>query len=201
MQPTRQTILDHLRVHREATVRELSRALALTTTGVRQHMALLEREGLITFRDVKGRVGRPAQLYRLTEEGEALYPKSYDRLALAVLDAAREVCEGDLYPRLLTATAARLALPLTPASAGSMADRAAAVVEHRRAEGNVAEAVGATIVQHTCPYPAAASLSLVVCAMDVEAIAQATGCEVELTECLRDGAGRCVFNLALSAQA
>jgi len=197
MQSTRQAILDYLRVHREATVRDLSRVLELTTTGVRQHMDVLERGGLVTFRDVKGRVGRPAQMYRLTDDGEALYPKSYECLAIAVLDAAREVGEGDMYPRLMEATAARLAVPLMPASSGTAADRAVAIAERRRADGNVVEAIGPTIVQHTCPYLAAALLTPVVCAMDVEAIGHATGCQVELTEGLRDGSDRCVFELAL----
>jgi len=209
MQITRQAILDYLRVHREATVRDLSRVLSLTTTGVRQHMAVLEGDGLVTFRDLKGRVGRPAQVYRLTEDGEARYPKSYDRLALAILDAAREVCDVDLYPRLVGATATHLATPVQGASSGSVAERAAVVTEHLRAEGSVAEVVSdpdgsasgtdeATIVQHTCPYLNAAILAPMVCAIDVASIEQATDCRVALLESRIEGSERCVFHLSLT---
>ena len=38
MQPTRQLILDYLRSHGEATVRELGDYLELTATGPRQHL-------------------------------------------------------------------------------------------------------------------------------------------------------------------
>jgi len=38
MQTTRQQILDYLRLHREATVKDLSLLLGLTATGVRQHL-------------------------------------------------------------------------------------------------------------------------------------------------------------------
>ncbi|MCA9856264.1 MAG: ArsR family transcriptional regulator, partial [Dehalococcoidia bacterium] len=47
MQSTRQAILDYLRMHREATVRDLSRELSLTTTGIRQHLSILEQDGLV----------------------------------------------------------------------------------------------------------------------------------------------------------
>ena len=124
MQSTRQAILDYLRMHREATVRDLSRELSLTTTGIRQHLSILEQDGLVAYRDLKGRVGRPALAYRLTDAGEALYPKAYDRLAVALLEAAGEVCPDGLQEKLVVAAAGRLATPLPDASAGSLHARA-----------------------------------------------------------------------------
>jgi len=201
MQSTRQAILDYLRMHREGRVRDLSRELMLTTTGIRQHLAVLEEAGLVAFRDVKGRVGRPALVYRLTEEAEALYPKSYDRLAIAMLQSAREVCEGDLQERLIAAVGRRLASSFPDASTGSLASRAATAANHLRAEGNVVaveESPGAVrIVQHTCPYQDAASVAPSVCAMDTERLTRATGCAVELTESRPLSGARCVFELTL----
>jgi predicted ArsR family transcriptional regulator len=46
MQSTRQQILDHLHLEHRGTVKELARRLCLTPTGVRQHLSILEREGL-----------------------------------------------------------------------------------------------------------------------------------------------------------
>lgn len=203
MQSTRQAILDYLRMHREANVRDLSRELLLTTTGIRQHLAVLEEAGLVTFREEKGRVGRPALVYRLTEDAEALYPKAYDRLVIAMLRSAREVCEGDLQERLIAAVGRRLAASFPDASTGLLAIRAAAAADHLRAEGNIVsveESPSAVrIVQHTCPYQDAASAAASVCAMDKERLSSATGCEVELVESRPEGAERCVFELTLSA--
>ena len=89
MQATRQQILDFIRRHRRATVRNLDTFLHLTSTGVRQHLTVLEREGLITAHEERGRVGRPALVYELSPKGDALYPKSYDQLANALLDEVR----------------------------------------------------------------------------------------------------------------
>lgn len=138
MQATRQAILDYLRVHREGTVRELSREFGLTTTGIRQHLVILEGEGLVVYRDVKGRVGRPALAYRLTEEAEARYPKGYERLLVAILEAARETCSGELQARLVKAAAQRLAEPVPDAGHGTVGERAGAVATFLRSRGNVA---------------------------------------------------------------
>lgn len=203
MQATRQAILDYLRVHREGTVRELSREFGLTTTGIRQHLVILEGEGLVVYRDVKGRVGRPALAYRLTEEAEARYPKGYERLLVAILEAARETCSGELQARLVKAAAQRLAEPVPDAGHGTVGERAGAVATFLRSRGNVAavEVSGSDVrvIQHTCPYSAAAKAAPVVCEMDVESLEQATGCEVHLEESVPMGADRCVFHLSKPA--
>src|SRR3990172_10101528 len=97
MQTTRQQILDFLRQQGEGSVRQLGPHLQLTPTGVRQHLAILEREGLVSSRELRGHVGRPALAYRLTAKAEALYPKAYGALASAVLNAARAALPADMY--------------------------------------------------------------------------------------------------------
>ncbi|HEY8490926.1 MAG TPA: winged helix-turn-helix transcriptional regulator, partial [Dehalococcoidia bacterium] len=60
MQATREAILRYLRREGRATVKELGRTLGLTSTGIRQHLTVLERDGLVESREERGRVGRPA---------------------------------------------------------------------------------------------------------------------------------------------
>ena len=91
MQATRQDILDFLRRHRQSTVKELGEHLGLTSTGIRQHLTVLERDGLVEAREERGHVGRPALVYRLTAKGDALFPKMYDALANAVIEEARSL--------------------------------------------------------------------------------------------------------------
>lgn len=138
MQATRQAILDYLRANREGTVRDLSETFHFTPTGIRQHLAVLARDGLVVSRDLKGRVGRPALVYRLSEDGEALYPKGYNRLAVALLEAATDVCDDDASRAcLLTALTTRLGATLPDATTGTLLDRATAIADHYRAEGNI----------------------------------------------------------------
>ncbi len=67
MQTTRQQILEYLQRHGRATVKELGQVLRLTSTGIRQHLTVLERDGLVVAREERGRVGRPTLVYTLPE--------------------------------------------------------------------------------------------------------------------------------------
>ena len=83
---TRQQILQLLRRHGQMTALELSQELNIGAVGVRQHLALLERDGLVEVSGVRRSVGRPSHLYTLTSEAERHFPKQYEQFALEVLD-------------------------------------------------------------------------------------------------------------------
>jgi predicted ArsR family transcriptional regulator len=62
------------------TVEELARGLALTDNGIRAHLAVLERDGIVRQRGSVRRGsggGKPAYVYELTPEAEDLFPKAY----------------------------------------------------------------------------------------------------------------------------
>lgn len=65
---------------------ELAEVLGITDVAVRKHLAVLEREGLITERTVKQERGRPVARYRLTERGEGLFPNRYADVVGELLD-------------------------------------------------------------------------------------------------------------------
>ena len=83
---TRQEILALLRRQGQMTAGELSERLGIGAVGVRQHMALLERDGLVHTAAVRRGVGRPSHLYALTNEAESLFPRRYERLLLDALE-------------------------------------------------------------------------------------------------------------------
>jgi predicted ArsR family transcriptional regulator len=89
MQATRREIVDVLKKRAGATVDELAKSLGLSPMCIRQHLALLERDGLVSPREVRRRTGRPHYFYTLTERADGLFPKSYDRLATALLDEVK----------------------------------------------------------------------------------------------------------------
>ncbi|EFO81355.1 regulatory protein ArsR [Oscillochloris trichoides DG-6] len=113
---TRQSILQLLRRHGQMTALELSESLCIGAVGVRQHLATLERDGLVEIAGLRRNVGRPSHLYMLTTEAEGRFPKRYDRIALdlinymaevggapaidVLLDRRRNVMNRDLRPRL-----------------------------------------------------------------------------------------------------
>jgi predicted ArsR family transcriptional regulator len=59
----------------------LSSELGLSSTATRQHLFILERDGLIKGSSVKGDFGRPKFVYSLTEKAEVFFPKLYPELS------------------------------------------------------------------------------------------------------------------------
>ena len=200
MQATRQQILDYLRKQGQATVKQIAEHLDLTPTGIRQHLTVLERDGLIVAHEERGHVGRPALSYRLTATGDALYPKEYDELANALVEEARSVLGPQALARLMKSVAARFA----GAQAGRLAgkplpervEEAASILEER---GNVvtwiADEGEYAIAKHTCPYWNVATKNSIVCALDVEYMRQLVGKDMRLTTSLLRGDDCCTFRV------
>lgn len=91
MQETRRSILEILKTKGEATVEELAEVLGLTPMTVRHHLALLQKEGLISSRSIRRAVGRPHHSFFLSEKGQDFFPKRYDRLANRLLTQVEEM--------------------------------------------------------------------------------------------------------------
>lgn len=83
--PTRRKIIVTLKKNGEMTVEDLSKVINITPMGVRQHLLILERNGMVEYVTKKQGVGRPGFLYRLTESAENLFPKTYQNLAIDIL--------------------------------------------------------------------------------------------------------------------
>lgn len=200
MQATRQQILDFLRRHGEATVRELAGHLELTATGVRQHLTVLERGALIGSREERGRVGRPALVYSLTALGEASYPMSYDVLANAVLDEVRDAYGAAGFQQVIRGAAVRMSEPYASALDGLPPERrVAAACDLLRERDVVAdwERDGDAFLlrQRSCPYPDVARRNSAACVLDVAQISALTGMDARLTECRVRGDRCCTYRL------
>jgi len=200
MQSTRQQILDHLHQQRSATVKELGRRLSMTATGVRQHLDILEREGLVVAEPERGHVGRPAFLYHLSEQGEALYPKRYDLLVNLLMEEIRQVAGADVLQRILRRVADRMAQQQHDRFDGlSVSERVEAVGQLMRDQGGAATAEQRDGVYYlhecTCPYPAVAQRNSAICALEVDLVRRLTGTDARLVSSLLRGDAACVYRL------
>ncbi|MCS6860056.1 MAG: HTH domain-containing protein [Abditibacteriales bacterium] len=83
----RQQILTLLKKNKSMTVPELAQATAITEVGVRQHLALLERDGLVMREELtlSGR-GRPRILYRPTPAADRFFAQTATALLLQIVD-------------------------------------------------------------------------------------------------------------------
>jgi predicted ArsR family transcriptional regulator len=200
MQATRQQILDYLRRHGQASVKDIGEHLGLTPTGIRQHLTVLERDGLVEANEARGHVGRPALIYRLSATGDALYPKKYDELANALIEEARSVLGPQALAQLMKSVAARFAGPHAARIAERpLAERVRAASEVLEARGSVvtwvAEGEDYAVCTHTCPYWNVATKNSIVCALDVEFVRQLVGEDMRLTTSLLRGDDCCTFHI------
>ena len=76
------------------TVDELGAKLAVTRNAVRQHLAALTGEGLVTTGASKATGGRPTQLYVLSERGRGLFPRQYSWLAQLMFESMKAEAGG-----------------------------------------------------------------------------------------------------------
>lgn len=137
---TRQSILQLLRRNGEMTALELSEQLRVGAVGVRQHLALLERDGLVRVAGLRRSVGRPSHLYTLTPEAEDRFPKGYDRLAAEMLECINELGGESAVERLLARRRAGLHEQLGPHLAGKgRAEQVAALAALLAEQGYMCE--------------------------------------------------------------
>lgn len=200
MQATRQHILDHLHRERRATVKELADQLGLTFTGVRQHLTVLERDGLIAVTEERGKVGRPAFVYSLTPKGEALYPKNYDALANLLIEEIRAAAGAEALQKVLRRISARMADQQSERVAGkTLPERVAVTAQILREIGCVTEFErrGAEFFLHqcTCPYPTVARRNSAVCALEVDFVRRLTGADARLVSSLLRGDRACTYRI------
>lgn len=200
MQATRQDILDLLRRRSQATVREIGDELGLTATGIRQHLTVLERDGLVASREARGHVGRPALVYRLTQQGDGLYPKKYDELANALIEEARTILGPQALAQLMKSVANRFAAPHAARLTGQpLAERVEAAERVLEARGNVVTRTDDggeySLCKHTCEYWNIATKNSIICALDVEFVRGLVGADARLTTSLLRGDDCCTFHV------
>ena len=201
MQATRQEILDYLRRQGELTVRQLGDLLSLTSTGVRQHLAVLERDGLVQVREARGRIGRPALVYSLTPTGYALFPNRHDDLANLLLEEIRASAGSKGLQAILMRVAARSAEPYEERLRGKdlqgRVGEAAAIINERGcvADCTAGEPDEYLINQYTCPFPNVARSNSGVCALEVDFVRRLSGGDARLVRSLLRGDRCCTYRV------
>ncbi len=117
MQATRERILNILKERGEATVKDLSEILDLTTVTIRHHLDTLRRENLVAAPSVRHRKapGRPQHVYTLTQDASDHFPKRYERLITLVFEEVRlHISDGEfeqILERIGKRIAAQAAIP------------------------------------------------------------------------------------------
>jgi predicted ArsR family transcriptional regulator len=183
------------------TVEDLARALDLTDNGVRAHLAVLERDGIVRQRGSVRRSsggGKPAYVYELTSEAEDLFPKAYEPTLRRLLDVLGERLGPEESEALLRSVGRRLAEEHSTRADGAHA-RLETAVEVLNELGGLAELEerdGAVVIRgYSCPLAGVTPEHPEVCRMAEALVGEVAGVSVH-EQCDRGERPRCCFEIA-----
>ncbi|HAT15870.1 MAG TPA: iron-sulfur cluster biosynthesis transcriptional regulator SufR, partial [Microcoleaceae bacterium UBA11344] len=200
---TKQDILQYLLKGGQGTALELAESLEMSPQAIRRHLKDLEAEGLIQYRSVQARMGRPQHIYELTSLGRDRFPNRYGDFAVSFLDTLAETVGREQVISILQKQWERKAMEYRRlVGAGSLQERVAKLMELRKAEGYMAEwypvddrdsdfnAKGDRFVfmEHNCAISNVAETFPSVCGNELEMFAAVLpDCTIERTHWIIDG--------------
>lgn len=183
------------------TVEDLARALDLTDNGVRAHLAILERDGIVRQRGSVRRSsggGKPAYVYELTREAEDLFPKAYEPALRRLLEVLSDQLGPEESEALLRSVGRRLAEEHSTRADGLHArlESAVRVLNELGGLAELEERDGALIIRgYSCPLAGVTPDHPEVCRMAETMIAELAGVPVR-ERCDRGERPRCCFEIA-----
>lgn len=227
MHAVRKHILELLKEKERATVAELAGWLDMPAVSVRHHLDILQGDNLICVDRLerKGNVGRPQQVYALTEEAADYFPDNFAALAAGLVRQLKNVLPETEVEAAFRAMAADLANELdldaldklsTPERLVQVADfltargylarweRTASSEAGEAANGEDAEDIAAADMAATdgfllhkcnCPYADVAAEHPELCIMDQALINYLMGQPCVRTQSMTNDASCCTYRI------
>lgn len=106
---TREKVLKTLLAQPKRTIVELADEVGISPISVRHHITSLMAEGLVKSDEERHGVGRPRQVYLLTESGVEQFPTRYVRLTIRLLEQLKETLPANMVNQLFIQMAQVLA--------------------------------------------------------------------------------------------
>ena len=181
-------------------VRALAVRLNISRNAAHQHVAALEREGLIE-RDASIRTkGRPSQAYRLSNAGSATFPRQYSLIAKQLLEELARHLGPDELRAALQRIGENLADSLALERDSDPNEMIRSVAGLMRELGYASRAIDGTdgpeIEAHNCVFHDLAMTNRTICEVDLALLRSMTGRSVEHRRCMARGERSCRFAFA-----
>ncbi|MHA7962614.1 helix-turn-helix transcriptional regulator [Paenibacillus sp. CAU 1782] len=204
---TRRNILHYLRVRGRMHASELAHVLELTEMAIRRHMHELEREGAVRIITVRQAMGRPLHAFELTEQAEQYFPKNYHSLTIDLLaELERDEETAVLIDQMFLGRKNRLLDRYAPRMDGkNLSQRVTELAIIQNAGGYMAEVEerpegGYVLHEYNCPIKGVADQYQQACSCELALFTSLLGADVDRTECLAKGGGRCSYEIKDSSQ-
>lgn len=199
-------VLDLLRRRGPLGIAELSKALSVTATAIRQRLTRVVERGLVERERVSAGRGRPSFRYRLSEQGFRHAGNNFAELAMALWQEVRDIPNVEVRRGLLRRIAERMHVGMGQGVEGASASERmaslAGTLEARGVATDVQSVAGLPVLSVlACPYPGLADQDRGVCALERMLFAELLNHDVKLAECRLDGDACCRFELSGAAVA
>ncbi len=182
------------------TAADLAERLEVSLNAVRHHLKELESEQLVEYDRERRGVGAPAFAYRLTERGEALFPRRYEGTLLQLLDQVERRDGRQAAVSMLESQFDTIAERLEPLLAGALPENRLELVSRAMAdEGFMTEwretAETTDIVSHNCALLAVAERFPELCDAERRFLTRTLDASVERVSHILNGCGACEYSV------
>lgn len=207
MHAIRRQILNILKERSHATVAELAEALTMPPVSVRHHLDVLQGDNLIRVDRYarRGGVGRPQQVYTLTDEAVHHFPNNFAALAGTLARQIKQMLPADQVESAFRNMAIELACECpAPAPEETLECRLQRVTAFLSARGYLArwerdDLQQSYILQkYNCPYAGITTEHTELCLMDQALIERLLGCNSERTLSIQRGEFCCSYRVAVT---
>ena len=191
-------IVELLQRQGSMSIKDMETAIGVTTTAVRQQIANLVAEGLVTSHIVREGVGRPHFVYSLTDKARSQFACYSDELALSLYEElVTEVGPGKV-SALLERVGRRIAAEYSGQLKSTVLhDRVSDFSQLLEAKGILSDvsptADGLILRAFNCPYFELAVEHREICSMEQDMMSRVLEADVALTHCMHDGHQGCQF--------
>lgn len=193
-------LLLELKRDQPLTASELAERHQVSANAVRRHLKELESEGLVGYEREQRGQGAPSFIYRLTERGEAVFPKRYDEALSHVLTFVAETSGREevrrIFARRFQAHRDRLEAELGEAT---LEERLEAVVDLLSREGFMAEwslnEGRLRIAEHNCAFHTVAERFPEICAAEADFLRDVLQTDVSREAYIPAGCNSCQYAL------
>jgi DeoR family transcriptional regulator, suf operon transcriptional repressor len=191
-------LIELLRERGALGISDLTAAMCVTATAVRQRLTRLMNQGLVQRDVTKPPRGRPSHCYSLTEKGRRQTASNFADLTIALWQEVRSIKDSETRRGLLQRIAKTLAAHYDPSIHGNNTAERMRSVSDLMADRNLPFTVnhnGAlpVLTANACPYPELAEQDRGICSVEKMLFSELLGEKVRLSDCRLDGATCCRF--------
>lgn len=203
MSETRMRILQLLKMRCSMSVNQLTEALQISSMGIRQHLSILEQEGLVEFHREKKERGRPHHIYSLTDKANSLFPTTYANFAVGLMQEVEKFNgPGFINKVFRSRMKSQLQMYQKRLDGKVLVDRIKELARIRDEEGYMAcideNDTDYVLIEHNCPIAAIAQEYPHVCEIELGLFRQSLGTKVNRVEHLMQGSHRCCYHIPKS---